>query len=254
MIITRTPYRISFFGGGTDYPSWFKEHGGTVLSTTIDKYCYISVRYLPPFFEHKYREVYSQIESQNQIDDIQHPSVRETLKYLKFKRGVEIHHDGDLPARSGKGSSSSFTVGLINGLNAMKGKMVTKEELTNASIHLEQNILKENVGSQDQVNAAYGGLNHITFHKNSQISVRPVTIPNNRLYALQSSIMLFYTGIKRTADKIAGEFVSSLNDKRRELRILKDVVEEALQILCSNNSINDFGELMHEGWLTTVNW
>ena len=249
MIITRTPFRISLFGGGTDYPGWYREHGGAVLSTTIDKYCYINARYLPPFFEHQFRVVYSRIESTNRIEDIEHPSVRATLNFLNLQRGVEIHHDGDLPARSGMGSSSSFTVGLLNALHALQGHMATKEQLANESIMVEQDLLKENVGSQDQVNAAYGGFNHITFHTSGEISVRPVIIPPDRQDELTSHLMLFYTGIKRTADKVAGEYVASLEAKRRQLRILRDMVEEGLSILCGHGPIKEFGELLHEGWL-----
>jgi len=249
MIITRTPFRISLFGGGTDYPGWYREHGGAVLSTTIDKYCYINARYLPPFFEHQFRVVYSRIESTNRIEEIEHPSVRATLDFMNFQRGVEIHHDGDLPARSGMGSSSSFTVGLLNALHALQGHMATKEQLANESIMVEQDLLKENVGSQDQVNAAYGGFNHITFHTSGEISVRPVIIPPDRQDELTSHLMLFYTGIKRTADKVAGEYVASLEAKRRQLRILRDMVEEGLSILCGHGPIKEFGELLHEGWL-----
>ncbi|MBT6449887.1 MAG: kinase [Verrucomicrobiales bacterium] len=249
MIITRTPYRISMFGGGTDYPGWYREHGGAVLSTTIDKYCYINARHLPPFFDHQFRVVYSQIESTNTIEEIQHPSVRATLKFMNLNRGIEIHHDGDLPARSGMGSSSAFTVGLLNALYALKGHMATKEQLANESIHLEQDLLKETVGSQDQVNAAYGGFNHITFHTSGEISVRPVIIPPDRLNELTSHLMLFYTGIKRTADKVAGSYVPSLESKRRQLRILRDMVEEALAVLCGHGPIKEYGELLHESWL-----
>ena len=249
MIITRTPFRISLFGGGTDYPGWYREHGGAVLSTTIDKYCYINARYLPPFFEHQFRVVYSRIESTNRIEEIEHPSVRATLNFMNFQRGVEIHHYGDLPARSGMGSSSSFTVGLLNALHALQGHMATKEQLANESIMVEQDLLKENVGSQDQVNAAYGGFNHITFHTSGEISVRPVIIPPDRQDELTSHLMLFYTGIKRTADKVAGEYVASLEAKRRQLRILRDMVEEGLSILCGHGPIKEFGELLHEGWL-----
>ena len=249
MIITRTPFRISLFGGGTDYPGWYREHGGAVLSTTIDKYCYITARYLPPFFEHQFRVVYSRIESTNRIEEIEHPSVRATLNFMNFQRGVEIHHDGDLPARSGMGSSSSFTVGLLNALHALQGHMATKEQLANESIMVEQDLLKENVGSQDQVNAAYGGFNRITFHTSGEISVRPVIIPPDRQDELTSHLMLFYTGIKRTADKVAGEYVASLEAKRRQLRILRDMVEEGLSILCGRGPIKEFGELLHAGWL-----
>ena len=248
MIITRTPFRISFFGGGTDYPAWYREHGGAVLATTIDKYCYLNVRHLPPFFEHRLRVVYSRIESCNHLDEIQHPSVRETLRFLNIDRGLEIHHDGDLPARSGMGSSSAFTVGLLNALHALNGRMIGKRQLARESIRLEQEILQETVGSQDQVSAAYGGFNHILFHQSDEISVRPVILPAERLKELQAHLMLFYTGIKRTAAVVAQSFVPALESKRRQLRILRDMVDEALAILCGNGPITGFGELLHESW------
>src|ERR1044071_3861964 len=161
MIISRTPYRISFFGGGTDYPAWYRQHGGAVLAATINKYCYLTCRYLPPFFEHRIRVVYSKIEMCQKPDEIAHPAVRAILGYLKLERGVEIHHDGDLPGRSGMGSSSAFTVGLLHALHGLKGKMVSKQQLAEESIYVEQELLKETVGSQDQVCAAYGGVNRI---------------------------------------------------------------------------------------------
>src|SRR5246127_332090 len=163
MIISRTPFRISFSGGGTDYPAWHRTHGGAVLAATIDKYCYLTCRHLPPFFEHRIRLVYRQIENCKSIEEIRHPSVREILRYLKIERGIELHHDGDLPARSGMGSSSAFTVGLLHALHALCGRMPTKHQLARESIHLEQEVLCETVGSQDQVMAAYGGLRHVTF-------------------------------------------------------------------------------------------
>ncbi|MBM3846716.1 MAG: kinase [Verrucomicrobia bacterium] len=248
MIITRTPFRISFFGGGTDYPGWYREHGGTVLATTIDKYCYLSCRYLPPFFEHRFRVVYSKIQNCNLLDEIEHPSVRETLRFAEVQRGVEIHHDGDLPARSGMGSSSAFTVGLLHALYALKGRMPSKHQLASESIHLEQEVLKETVGSQDQVAAAYGGFNHISFHPSGEISVRPMILPTDRMQELTSHLMLFYTGIKRTAAHVAQGYVPSLQDKRRQLRILRDMVEEAVAILASKDDIRCFGNLLHEAW------
>src|SRR3989338_9069636 len=151
MIISRTPFRVSFFGGGTDYPAWYREHGGAVLATTIDKYCYLTCRYLPPFFEHRIRIVYSKIENCHRTEELTHPAVREILRYLHVDRGVEIHHDGDLPARGGMGSSSAFTVGLLHALHALQGKMPTKRQLAAESIHVEQDLLSETVGCQDQV-------------------------------------------------------------------------------------------------------
>ena len=248
MIISRTPFRISFFGGGTDYPAWYRQHGGAVLAATIDKYCYISVRYLPPFFEHRFRVVYSKIENCQTIDEITHPAARGVLHYLNIDRGLEIHHDGDLPARSGMGSSSAFTVGLLNALYALKGCMPDKRQLALESIRIEQDILSETVGSQDQVQAAYGGLNHVTFHADDEFSVRPVTISRERIQELNSHLMLFYTGIKRTAADVAQTYVNDIANKKRQLRITKDLVKEGLAVLSSGQDLTAFGELMHEAW------
>lgn len=247
MLITRTPFRISFFGGGTDYPVWYREHGGSVIATTIDKYCYISCRSLPPFFEHRTRVVYSKIENCRTIDEIQHPAVREVLRFLRIERGVEIHHDGDLPARSGMGSSSAFTVGLLNALYALQGMMISRTQLATESIYIEQEVLKEAVGSQDQVAAAYGGFNHVIFHQSGEISVRPIILPTARRHELEQCIMLFYTGIKRTAADVASSY--DLTGKRRQLRSLRDMVEEALEIICGSGDICRIGDLLHEGWV-----
>src|SRR5271169_5922198 len=196
MVISRTPYRVSFFGGGTDYPAWYRQHGGCVLAATIDKYCYLTCRYLPPFFEHRIRVVYSKIESVQTPDEITHPAVRAILHLMQLDRGLEIHHDGDLPGRSGMGSSSAFTVGLLNALHALEGRAVGKKRLAVESIHLEQEVLKETVGSQDQVCAAYGGVNRISFLQNGDFTVQPMTLKQERLAELSSHLVLFYTGIK----------------------------------------------------------
>ncbi len=248
MIISRTPYRISFFGGGTDYPAWYLKHGGAVLATSIDKYCYLSCRYLPPFFEHDYRIVWSRIENCNAIDEINHPAVREILRFLKVSRGVEIHHVGDLPARSGMGSSSSFTVGLLHAAYALKGYMPTKQQLAMESIHIEHEILRETVGAQDQILAANGGFNHVTFQQNGEISVRPVILAPERMVELNAHLMLFYTGIKRTASNVAVSYVDDIEAKKRQLRIMKDLVEEAICLLNSSQDIRGFGDLMQEAW------
>jgi len=248
MIIVRTPFRISFLGGGTDYPAWYEKHGGAVLATTIDKYCYLTCRYLPPFFEHRIRVVYSRIESCQEIDEIRHPAVREVLKYMKMDRGLEIHHDGDLPARSGIGSSSSFTVGLLHAIYALQGKIVDKETLARESIHIERDVLKETVGSQDQILAAYGGLNHITFNADD-VMVKPLTLSKNRTEELHSHLMLFYSGIKRTASRIAETYVNGIDRKQNHLRSMMGFVEEGLRILSSGEDIQNFGKLLHEAWL-----
>ncbi|MBI4664477.1 MAG: kinase [Verrucomicrobia bacterium] len=248
MVISRTPFRISFFGGGTDYPAWYRQFGGCVLSATIDKYCYLSCRYLPPFFEHRFRVVYSKIENCRSIDEIAHPAVREILRHLRFDRGLEIHHDGDLPGRSGMGSSSAFTVGLLHALYALKGQIVSKHQLATESIQVEQEILKEAVGSQDQVCAAYGGLNQIHFHTNGDVSVRPVTVSPARLAELNSRLMLFYTGIKRTAADIAASFVGDLSSKAKQLNLMRGLLDQSLEILNSDKDLNPFGELLHTAW------
>src|SRR5688572_12881604 len=170
MIISRTPFRISFFGGGTDYPEWYGEHGGAVLATTIDKYCYISVRQLPPFFDHRFRIVYSVVENVKEIDDIRHPAARAVLQRLGVTKGLEIHHDGDLPARSGLGSSSAFTVGLISAIHALEGRYSSKDVLASEAIHIEQCMLREAVGVQDQISTAFGGFNHITNRKSTRLN------------------------------------------------------------------------------------
>src|SRR5918995_1636580 len=248
MIISRTPFRISFFGGGTDYPAWYRDHGGTVLGATIDKYCYLTCRYLPPFFKHRIRVVYSQIENCQAVDEIAHPAVREVLRYLQIDRGVEIHHDGDLPARSGMGSSSAFTVGLLHALYALKGQMPTKRQLAAESIQIEQEMIKETVGSQDQVLAAFGGFNHVIFSQDGEITVKPITLSGDRLRELSSHLMLFYTGIERTASDVADSYVADVDGKRSQLRIMKGLVEESLAILNNGRDITAFGTLLDEGW------
>lgn len=247
MIITRTPFRISFFGGGTDFPEWYKRNGGAVLSTTIDKYCYISVRKLPPFFEYKHRIVYSKYEQVNSIDEIVHPSVRETLRFLDIKDGLEIHHDGDLPARSGLGSSSAFTVGLLHALYGLKGKLISKKRLALEAIHIEQNLIKENVGSQDQVAAAYGGLNKIEF-RDGEIEVRPIPLPKERLEDLQNHLALFFSGFSRNASQIEAEKIRQINKLDSELKELHQMVDEAVKILNGENALVEFGLLLDEAW------
>lgn len=248
MVISRTPFRISFFGGGTDYPAWYRKNGGTVLATTIDKYCYLTVRYLPPFFDNKYRILYNLVERCKKLDQIIHPAVREVIRFLKIKEGLEIHHDGDLPARSGLGSSSAFTVGLLHALYALIGYMPNKQKLAKESIYLEQEILKETVGSQDQVLAAYGGFNHITFQQDGEMIIKPVTISSHRIEELESHLMLFYTGIRRTASDVAKTYVKNINSQKKQLEIMKKLVEEALSVLDSNQNINRFGQLLNEAW------
>lgn len=250
MIISRTPFRISLFGGGSDYPTWYREHGGAVLGMAIDKYCHISVRRLPPFFEHKHRIVYSRIELVNDFEQIQHPSARALLREMKVDGGIEIHHDGDLPARSGLGSSSSFTVGLLNALYALKGRHVSKLELAREAIRIEQHVIRENVGSQDQIWAAYGGLNRIEFNQDDTFNVVPLVLPLQRRLELQSSIMMVFTGLSRIASEIAGAKIASLDKKKRHVKTMTAMVDEALSVLnAPNRPLNEIGELLHEAWM-----
>lgn len=249
MIISRTPYRISFFGGGTDYPVWYKENGGAVLGTTINKYCYIFLRELPPFFEHKHRIVWSKIEQVQKFSEIEHPSVRAILQEMKINHGLEIHHEGDLPARSGLGSSSSFTVGMLNAIHAMRGSMPTKLQLANQAIHIEREILKENVGSQDQVLAAFGGLNKVTFKGEKKIDIQPVIMNPNKLNSLQNHLMLFFTGLTRTASDIARSQIKNTPSKRKELFLMGQMVDTSIDILTHKRDLKEFGELLHDGWL-----
>ena len=249
MIITKTPYRISFFGGGTDYPQWYKEFGGKVIATTFDKYCFISIRYLPPFFDHKYRIVYSEIESVDGINEIKHPSVKEVLKYYNCKKGLEIHHDGDLPARSGLGSSSSFTVGMINAMNALEGIYKSPYELASAAIHIEQDLIKECVGSQDQISAAYGGFNEIEFYKDGSFSVEPLMINLDRKRALNDHLMLFFTGISRFSSEVAESQIANMKNCFSQMHELYDMAEEGSSILTrTNTSLEEFGKLLDRAW------
>ena len=249
MIVSRTPFRISFFGGGTDYPAWYREHGGAVLATSINKYCYLTCRYLPPFFEHRYRVVYSIVETANSPDEIQHPAAREVLRFMQLPHGVEIHHDGDLPARSGMGSSSAFTVGLLHALHGLKTAMPGKHQLALEGIRLEQDILRETVGSQDQVTAAYGGLNHVLFLPNGEITVQPMVLPRERIESLNAHLMLFYTGLKRTASDIAQSYVNDIEASKQQLQATHAMVAEAVALLNSQNELAEFGKLLHESWV-----
>jgi len=249
MIISKTPFRISLFGGGTDYPSWYRENGGSVLATAIDKYCYISCRHLPPFFEHKHRIVYSKVENVKEIKEIQHPSVRAVLSTLETNAGLEIHHNGDLPARSGIGSSSSFTVGLINVINALKGQQISKEDLAKQAIYIEQKVLKESVGSQDQILASFGGFNRINFYPDDTFNITPVIISKSLTDQLQSHMLLFFTGLSRFSSDIARDKIANLKNHFQELTQIQQMVDEGLSILQSPSTpIAELGKLLHESW------
>jgi D-glycero-alpha-D-manno-heptose-7-phosphate kinase len=250
MIISRTPFRVSFFGGGTDYPQWYREHGGAVLATTIDKYCYISVRKLPPFFDHRFRVVYSIVENVTDIGEIRHPAVRAVLQWLDTQTGLEIHHDGDLPARSGLGSSSAFTVGLIHAMRALDGRRIAHDALAAEAIHVEQAVIGEPVGCQDQISAAIGGFNHMQFRPDGSYTINPMILPAERLEALQQHCMLLFTGISRVSAEIAEVTIENLPARTAELRAMQQMVDLAVDVLSSSHaSLEDFGRLLHETWM-----
>ena len=241
MIISRAPYRISFLGGGTDFPAWYREHPGAVLSATIDKYCYISARILPPYFEHKNRVVWSQVELTQKIDEIRHPIVREALRYLCIDKGLEIHHFGDLPARTGMGTSSSFAVALLHALFVLRGIKIKRLTLARNAIYIEQDRCKECVGSQDQMAAAYGGLNRIDFSALG-IDVKPIIAQN-----LESHILLFFTGFQRNASEIEQAKINHIADQATGFNRLYEMVGEGERCLASGDMVG-FGRLVSEGW------
>ncbi len=249
MIISRTPFRISFFGGGTDYPAWYRENGGAVLGVSINKFCYITCRFLPPFHDYKYLIRYYRREETQILDEIQHPAVRECLRFLGLKKGVDIVHHGDLPARSGLGSSSTFTVGLLHALYALKHEMATKRQLAIEAIEIEQNVIRENVGSQDQALAAFGGLNRIDFGAPHEIRVEPLILAPDRLEALEKHVVLLFTGLARTASEVAGAQIAQIPKKSSELRRMMELTNVAQAVLTdAGKPLSDFGRLLHEQW------
>ena len=249
MVITSTPLRISFFGGGTDYPVWYREHGGAVLATTIDKRCYITCRWLPPFFEYHSRILYSTYENVAKNSAIQHPSVRGCLQFLGIEDGVEIQHIADLPARAGLGTSSAFTVGLLLGLYALRDQLRDKHALAAEAIHVEQNLLQEAVGVQDQISAAYGGFNRMDFHQDGSHEVKRILISPSRQAELEQHLALYFTGFARTASEIAQEQLKVSGHRRKELEAMHRMVDHAESIVTDSHcSLNEFGKLLSESW------
>ncbi|MHB9023855.1 MAG: GHMP family kinase ATP-binding protein [Armatimonadota bacterium] len=251
MIITQTPTRISFLGGGTDYPSFFTEHGGATLATSIDKFTLITVHPLTRFADHRLRVHYSQVEAVQDLDEIRHPSARECLRFLGIESGVEIHYVSDLPARTGLGSSSSATVGLLHALHAYKGEMVSPRQLAEETIHIEQEVLQERVGSQDQYCCALGGLRYLRFAQDSTVQADPMTLPKARIDAFQRHLMLLYTGVQRLAHEVLEEQLERTvaGDNTQGLLQLKELTAQGVQHLASDAPLEGFGELLHEGWL-----
>lgn len=248
MIISRTPYRISLLGGGTDYPEWFRSHGGAVLATAFNRYCYLTCRYLPPFFEHRFRLVYSQTEDVREVSEIRHPAARAALEMFRFRNGLEIHHDGDLPARSGIGSSSSFTVGILHALHALRGEMVSKRELASTAIRIERDVLKENVGCQDQITTAFGGFNCIEFLPSGEFRVEPVTIPAAQVEEIEDHCLLLFTGISRFSSEIAATYMQNLAAKETHLSKVQQSVSTGRNLLAEPGRLREFGTLLHETW------
>jgi len=247
MIITKTPYRISFFGGGSDYPTWYKKNGGKVLSTTINKHIYITCRFLPKFFAHNYRIVWSKMENVKNIKDIKHPTVKGLLKFLKIKKGLEIHYDGDLPAKSGMGSSSCFTVGLFKAIQHLQKKKINNFELAKKVIYFEQKYMGEVVGSQDQIAAALGGFNKILFLKNNNFKVQKVQL--KKINQLNENLLLLYSGIQRQAHNIAKTFIDRLNNiNEKNINKIMSYVDIG-ENLIKNGEFDDFGRLLNEAWL-----
>ncbi len=247
MIITKTPYRISFFGGGSDFPLYYKKFGGCVIGSTINKYCYISLRELPPFFKNKHRIVWSKIQLPNTISEIKHPCIKGVLNYFKIKNGVEIHHLGDLPAFSGIGSSSSFSVGLIKALMTSMDRKLNKKELARLSVYIEQKILKEHVGSQDQMWASYGGMNFINFNKKN-INVKNLSISEKNKKKLSNNLILFFTGKARFSGKIEKNKLFRIEKNLATLEEMKKYVFACKKILEKGSSLDEFGELLDNYW------
>lgn len=251
MIISKTPLRISFLGGGTDYPDYFKTFGeGAVLGTAIDKYIYLSItNFYSKLFDYSIRIAYSQVECVNSIDEIKHGPFRECLRMHGLKNNVELNYTSELPAYTGLGSSSSFTVGLLNSIHAFKGNTINKNQLAKEAIHVERNILKESVGYQDQTFAAYGGFNIIKFRNEKEIEVKPIPISQKRKEDFENHLMLFFTGIKRKASEVVHKQLKKIDDNKENLKSMRKLVDDGYNLLVGNSDLENFGNLLHENWI-----
>lgn len=246
MIITQTPFRMSFFGGGTDFPEFYKQHGGAVISTTFDKYCYVNVRHLPRFFDYSTELSYSKTERVTVIDNIKHPAIREAMKYLDMHE-LRLTYEADLPARSGLGTSSSFAVGMLNAFYALKGKYADKKKLADDAIHLERVLCGEAGGVQDQISASFGGLNRINFDAEGY-TVNPIIISPERKEQLNRNLMLFFTGFSRFSADIQSSTMNAMEDKQQQLLEMLQLVEEAEKVLTTKSDLNEFGRLLDHTW------
>ncbi len=250
MIITKTPFRLSFFGGGTDLNSWYEKNGGLVISSAISYYTYISVRYLPPFFDHKTRLVYSKQENVNDNKEINHRGVRSCMEFLNIDDGVEIHHDADLPARSGIGSSSSFTVGMLKAFHALKNRTISKENLAKEAIYVEQEVAKENVGIQDQILASYGGIQILQMGPGKNYSVDPLIISPEYINHLESNLLLAFTGLTRFSTEVAAKQIENIEKGSIENKMseIYDIAKESLTLLTEEGDLAKLGKLSHDTW------
>lgn len=247
MIITKTPFRMSFFGGGTDMPEFFNKHGGAVLSTSFDKYCYVNVRHLPRFFDYSTELSYAKIERVTDIDDIVHPLIRNAMKQLDM-REIRLTYEADLPARSGLGTSSSFAVGMLNAFHALKGKYASKKDLADQAIYLERTLCNEAGGWQDQVAASFGGFNRINFNDNGY-EVLPIIISPDRKKQLNDNLMMFFTGFTRMSSEIQKENKLTDDGKTAQLLEMLSLVDEAESILTDkHSSLDEFGKLLDVTW------
>lgn len=246
MIITKTPFRMSFFGGGTDFPGFYEKYTGAVISTTFDKYCYVTVRHLPRFFDYTSQLVYSKMEHVASVEEIEHPAIREAMKYLDMHE-LRIAYDADLPARSGLGTSSSFAVGLLNAFYSLKGKYADKKKLADDAIYLERVLCKESGGIQDQIAASFGGFNRINFSPDGY-SVEPIIISPDRKHELNKNLLLFFTGFSRFSSDIQNGTESAIKDKTEQLKEMLSLVDDAQSILTSKTDLKEFGNLLHYTW------
>ena len=248
MIITKTPYRISLFGGGSDHPEWYKKHGGEVISFAIDKYCYLTTRILPPFFDYKYRILYSKNETVNTIDEILHPAVREAIRNFAPNLSLEIHHDGDLPSRTGDGSSSAFAVGLIHSLSVLSSQEISSHQLANEAIKLEQESLKENVGSQDQIACALGGMNYIEFGGQQEWKASPMILSPMYQEAITNRIVMIYTGITRTSSDVQAGLLVNLESKTKTMMRTIELARQCRKIFDEEGDLDLIGDMLAESW------
>ena len=246
MVITKTPFRMSFFGGGTDIKEFYSEYGGSVLSSTFDKYCYVTSRFLPEFFDYSSEFVYSRTERVTDIDKIEHPLIRNCMKFMNLQN-IRLAYDADLPARTGLGTSSSFAVGMLNAFHALKGEMCNKKELADEAIYIERVLCNESGGIQDQIAASYGGFNRIDMSEEGY-QVKPIILPKKRKKELNDSLMLFFTGFTHMSSSVQEKVKENFSDKIRRLQTMKSMVDDAQNILIKDGHLSDFGKLLHETW------